>query len=74
MRFNSCFQQFFTGMASLIAGWVIIVKPNNKLLHYSWVGYISIAVVLLCVFISSKIPGKSAPVEIAKEAQEKMVV
>ena len=74
MSFNSCIQQLFTGMASLIAGWVIVVQPDNKLLHYPWVGYISILVVLSCVFISSKIPGKSAPVVIAKEEAEREMV
>jgi MFS family permease len=67
MSFNSCIQQLFTGTASLIAGMVIIVGPDHKLVHYPWVGYISIAVVLLCVFISSKIPGMSAPKVIAEE-------
>jgi MFS transporter, DHA1 family, inner membrane transport protein len=71
MSFNSCVQQLFTGMASLIAGWVIVVGPDNKLLHYPWVGYLSIFVVLICVFIASRIPGKNAPAEIAKEELEK---
>jgi predicted MFS family arabinose efflux permease len=67
MSFNSCIQQLFTGTASLIAGLVIIAGADHKLIHYPWVGYISIAVVLLCVFISSKIPGMSAPKVIAEE-------
>jgi MFS transporter, DHA1 family, inner membrane transport protein len=71
MSFNSCVQQLFTGMASLIAGWVIVVGPDNKLLHYPWVGYLSMAVVLLCVFIASRIPGKTAPLAIAAEEAEK---
>ncbi len=79
MSFNSCIQQLFTGMASLIAGWVIVVGPDQKLVHYPWVGYISIAVVLLCVLIAAKIPGKSAPQAIEKEqhlkeSEEKIAV
>jgi MFS transporter, DHA1 family, inner membrane transport protein len=73
MSFNSCIQQLFTGAASLIAGMVIVVGADNKLLHYSWTGYISIGVVLLCVFIAAKIPGKSVPQAIAKEESQRTV-
>jgi predicted MFS family arabinose efflux permease len=73
MSFNSCIQQLFTGAASLIAGMVIVVGADNKLLHYSWTGYLSIAVVLLCVFIAAKIPGESNPRETAREELQKTV-
>jgi MFS transporter, DHA1 family, inner membrane transport protein len=52
MSFNSCVQQLFTGMASLIAGMVVMTAANGKILHYSWVGYLSIVVVFSCIFIA----------------------
>lgn len=51
MSFNSSVQQLFTGMASLIAGMIILVSPDGKILHYPLVGYLSIAIVFACIFI-----------------------
>jgi DHA1 family inner membrane transport protein len=67
MSFNSCIQQLFTGTASLIAGMIVVVAPDDKILHYPIVGYISIFVVLLCIFIATRIPSKYAPEILAKE-------
>ena len=56
MSINSSVQQLFTGMASLIAGFIVVTKqPNPKLLHYHWVGYLSLLVILFCIFLSKKI-------------------
>ncbi len=55
MSFNSCVQQLFTGMASLIAGMIVLIAPNGKILHYPIVGYLSVAVVFACVFIARMI-------------------
>jgi len=54
--FNGCIIQAFTGIASLIAGTIITKHPDGKLVHYSWVGYVSIAVVLVAVLIAHQIP------------------
>ncbi|MDB5193595.1 MAG: major facilitator superfamily 1 [Segetibacter sp.] len=64
MSFNSCIQQLFTGLASLIAGLVVLVGTDGKILHYSWLGYLSIAIVCSCIFIAHAIQVKpQAPVE-----------
>jgi MFS transporter, DHA1 family, inner membrane transport protein len=56
MSINSSVQQLFTGFASLIAGWIVVThKPNPKLVHYEWVGYLSLAVIAGCIFISRKL-------------------
>jgi DHA1 family inner membrane transport protein len=54
MSFNGCIQQLFTGMASLIAG-AIVVEKNGHIYNYPLVGYVSIGVVIFCVFIANKI-------------------
>jgi len=46
MSFNGCVQQLGTGMASVIAGFVVIKNSAGKLERYNWVGYISIVVLL----------------------------
>jgi DHA1 family inner membrane transport protein len=61
MSFNSCVQQLFTGMASLIAGLLVITAPDGKILHYPLVGYLSIAVVFACIFIARMIHVKPEP-------------
>ena len=47
MTFNSSVQQLGTGLASLIAGFIVTKDSTGKLYRYEWVGYISIVVLLL---------------------------
>jgi MFS transporter, DHA1 family, inner membrane transport protein len=55
MSFNSSFQQMFTGLASLIAGFIVVQGADNKIHNYNWVGYLSIAVVIAAIFIAKAI-------------------
>jgi predicted MFS family arabinose efflux permease len=51
--FNSSLQQLGTGMASLVTGFIVIKDPTSgRLLHYDWVGYLSIAVLMVCIYIA----------------------
>ena len=47
MTFNSSVQQLGTGIASLLAGFIVTKDSTGKLFRYEWVGYISIVVLLL---------------------------
>ena len=51
MSFNSSFQQLFTGMASIIAGTIVTEDASGRLRHYNWVGYLSVLIVFLSLFI-----------------------
>ncbi|HYE56762.1 MAG TPA: MFS transporter, partial [Chitinophagaceae bacterium] len=55
MSFNSSFQQLFTGMASLIAGMIVVKDAAGRIHHYNWVGYLSILVVFSTLFIAQKL-------------------
>ena len=55
MSFNSSFQQLFTGMASVIAGLIVVVDKSGKIQRYNWVGYLSIAIVASCFFIARRL-------------------
>lgn len=55
MSFNSSFQQLFTGMASIIAGLIVIEDAHGKIHHYNWVGYLSVIVILSTVFIARRL-------------------
>ena len=47
MTFNSSVQQLGTGIASLLAGFIVTKDSTGRLYRYEWVGYISIVVLLL---------------------------
>lgn len=50
--FNSSMQQLGTGLASLIAGWMVVRGENGKILHYEQVGWLSIALLLISIFMA----------------------
>jgi predicted MFS family arabinose efflux permease len=57
MSINSSLQQIAGGVASVIAGWVIFQDPGGKLHHFDTLGYICIAVMVVCacfMYIISK--------------------
>lgn len=54
--FNSSMQQLGTGIASFLAGVIIVKNPENQSLsHYDILGYLSIFALLLCVFLARNI-------------------
>lgn len=55
MSFNSSVQQIFTGLASVLAGAIVVNTPGNKILNYDITGYISIGVTLLSLVFVLKL-------------------
>ena len=55
MSFNASIQQLFTGLAALIAGAIVAKQPDGKILHYNWVGYLSVTIVFCTLFIAAKL-------------------
>lgn len=55
MSFNSSVQQLGTGAASLISGFVVLEGEGGRILRYSWLGYLSILVLLICSWLGYKI-------------------
>jgi MFS transporter, DHA1 family, inner membrane transport protein len=51
MSFNSSFQQLYTGLASVIAGLIVTQDDRGRILHYNWVGYLSVVIVFGTLFI-----------------------
>ncbi|MFZ4799902.1 MAG: MFS transporter [Bacteroidia bacterium] len=54
MSFNSSIQQLANGVAAFMAGFVV-TSVNGKLVHYDILGYFSIGMALLSIFIASKL-------------------
>ena len=56
MSVNGSMQQLGQGMASLVAGAIVKTnKATHQLSNYNWVGYLSIAVLIVAVLIGNKI-------------------
>jgi DHA1 family inner membrane transport protein len=58
MSFNSSFQQLFTGLASIIAGLIVTQDGRGRILHYNWVGYLSVAIVFSTLFLGRMLAQK----------------
>ncbi len=66
MSINSSLQQITTGLAAFIAGNIVIKSAEGPLLHYNWIGYISIAATFACIVIAKKLkPITSSPLPIS---------
>ena len=55
MSFNSSIQQIGTSIASLLAGLLVVKGNEGEIFHYNWLGYISVAVLVLCIVLGFKI-------------------
>lgn len=58
MSFNSSFQQLFTGLASIIAGLIVVRDSGGKIYNYQWVGYLSIIIVSSTLLIGRRLARK----------------
>jgi MFS transporter, DHA1 family, inner membrane transport protein len=53
--FNSSVQQLGTGLASLVSGMVVVKGADNTLLHYNWLGVMSIVVLITSLLLARRI-------------------
>jgi len=54
MSFNSSVQQLGTSTASFVAGLVVTASADGKIMHYGWLGWLSVIVLLTCLLIGLK--------------------
>lgn len=74
MSINSSVQQLSSGLASIIAG-VIVIDNGGALARYNYVGYFAIVITIICIFLGQRIksvesPGNTMPLE---KEERKMV-
>lgn len=55
MNVNASLQQIGIGFAAIMAGAIVSKNSLNELIHYQYVGYIGMAISLLCLFIAGKV-------------------
>lgn len=60
MSFNSSVQQMFVGLASVIAGVIVIKMPDNTIARYEVTGYLSIALILCSLFFATMLHRRSS--------------
>lgn len=58
MSINSSLQQIAGGVASVIAGMVIIQQPGGRILHFNTLGYIVISIMSICAYCMFTINGR----------------
>jgi predicted MFS family arabinose efflux permease len=63
MSFNSSMQQLGTALASFISGAIVLKEPSGKLLHYNWLGYFSVAILLTCFCVGQYLFGKNSTIK-----------
>ncbi|UYL07901.1 MFS transporter [Bdellovibrio sp. SKB1291214] len=61
MSIVSCVQQLSSALASYIAGIIIVKAPSGRLENYELVGYMSITVTLIAIYLSRKITATEGP-------------
>lgn len=55
MSIVSSMQQLSAGIASYIAGIIVVKQPGGEMLHYNWVGYMSVAAALVTLLLVRRI-------------------
>ncbi len=74
MSINSSLQQIAGGVASVIAGWVIVQQPNGKLLHFDTLGYMCIGLMVACGFCMYLINGQILRKAYAKQETQELKI
>ena len=55
MSLNSSFQQIASGMASIIAGMILVKNQDGTMSNYQYVGYMAMLSTLLAIYLGSKL-------------------
>jgi multidrug resistance protein len=55
MSVNSAVQQAASGLANIVAGWIVIEGPGGRLLRYPWAGVLSAACMVFTVFLAARL-------------------
>ncbi|MCC7466438.1 MAG: MFS transporter [Saprospiraceae bacterium] len=55
MSINSSVQQLATGMSSIIGGAIVAKSADGHILHYQWVGYLSMLMILVSIWLAGRV-------------------
>jgi hypothetical protein len=55
MSVNSAVQQAASGLANIVAGWIVITGPGGHLLRYPWAGVLSATCMAFTVYLAARV-------------------
>ncbi len=55
MSINSSVQQLSTGCSAMLAGFIVQKTETGQLMNYHYVGYIGIALTIVCIFLARRV-------------------
>jgi len=55
MSINSSMQQLATGFSAMIGGAIVSKSAEGRIEHYDWVGYFSIALILVSIWLAGRV-------------------
>ncbi|HLP94942.1 MAG TPA: MFS transporter [Saprospiraceae bacterium] len=55
MSINSSMQQLSTGLASMLGGAIVSKTADGHILHYNWVGYLSMVLILTSIWLAGRV-------------------
>ena len=55
MSINASMQQLATGLSAISGGAIVIKTPEGRIEHYNWVGYFSITLILVTVWLAGRV-------------------
>lgn len=55
MSINTAFREFSAALSAMLAGWIIQDMPDGSLANFEIIGYLTIGVSLVCIFIAKRI-------------------
>lgn len=76
MSINGSVQQLGSGLAALFAGAIVSTEKSGKILHYNWVGFLSIVILVACliygrmIFRTMDATSRQKPDEVEEEEEE----
>lgn len=70
MSINSAFMQIASGIASLVAGFIVVESPSGELLNYPYVGYIAMVFTVIAIFMIHKIKPAKEETAVAVQPEE----
>jgi len=73
MSVNGSIQQLGSGVAALAAGSIIITEKSGRIIHYNWVGYLSILVLLISMILGRKVFKKMDATQVEPVIEEELL-
>jgi DHA1 family inner membrane transport protein len=55
MSINSSVQQLATGFSSIVGGAIVAKSADGHILHYHWVGYLSMVLILVSIWLAGRV-------------------